>query len=61
MGGRPEYSASADDGKVSMNLTATSEVIEIDAKAATVTRRWSTATRKHHGYDWKPPWRNWTR
>ncbi len=43
LGGKPEYGASAGDGKVYANLTDTSEVVEIDAKALTVTRRWSTA------------------
>ncbi len=43
LGGKPEYGASAGDGKVYANLTDTSEVVEIDGKAATVTRRWSTA------------------
>jgi DNA-binding beta-propeller fold protein YncE len=43
LGGKPEYGASAGDGKVYANLTDTSEVVEIDAKAATVTRRWQTA------------------
>jgi DNA-binding beta-propeller fold protein YncE len=42
LGGKPEYGASAGDGKVYANLTDTSEVVEIDAKAATVLRRWST-------------------
>jgi outer membrane protein assembly factor BamB len=42
-GGKPEYGASAGDGKVYANLTDTSEIVEIDAKAATVSRRWSTA------------------
>jgi DNA-binding beta-propeller fold protein YncE len=42
LGGKPEYGASAGDGKVYANLTDTSEVVEIDAKDATVTRRWST-------------------
>jgi DNA-binding beta-propeller fold protein YncE len=42
LGGKPEYGASAGDGKVYANLTDTSEVVEIDAKRATVTRRWST-------------------
>jgi DNA-binding beta-propeller fold protein YncE len=42
LGGKPEYGASTGDGKVYANLTDTSEVVEIDAKAATVTRRWST-------------------
>ena len=43
LGGKPEYGASAGDGHVYANLTDTSEVVEIDAKAAVVTRRWSTA------------------
>ena len=43
LGGKPEYGASAGDGKVYANLTDTSEVVEIDAKALTVPRRWSTA------------------
>ena len=43
LGGKPEYGASAGDGKVYANLTDTSEVVEIDAKSATVSRRWSTA------------------
>jgi outer membrane protein assembly factor BamB len=43
LGGKPEYGASAGDGKVYANLTDTSEVVEIDAKTATVSRRWSTS------------------
>ncbi len=43
LGGKPEYGASAGDGKVYANLTDTSEVVEIDAQTATVTRRWPTA------------------
>jgi DNA-binding beta-propeller fold protein YncE len=43
LGGKPEYAASAGDGKVYANLTDTSEVVEIDAKSATVARRWPTA------------------
>jgi DNA-binding beta-propeller fold protein YncE len=43
LGGKPEYGASSGDGKVYANLTDTSEVVEIDAKAGTVGRRWSTA------------------
>jgi DNA-binding beta-propeller fold protein YncE len=43
LGGKPEYGASAGDGKVYANITDTSEVAEIDAKAATVSRRWPTA------------------
>ena len=43
LGGKPEYGASAGDGKVYANLTDTSEVVEIDAKSATVSRRWPTS------------------
>jgi outer membrane protein assembly factor BamB len=43
LGGKPEYGASAGDGKVYANLTDTGEVVEIDAQALGVTRRWSTA------------------
>ncbi len=43
LGGKPEYGASAGDGKVYANLTDVSEVVEIDGKAASVLRRWSTA------------------
>ena len=43
LGGKPEYGASAGDGKVYANLTDTNEVIEIDSKATKVARRWSTA------------------
>jgi DNA-binding beta-propeller fold protein YncE len=43
LGGKPEYGASAGDGKVYANLTDTNEVVEIDAKTASVARRWSTA------------------
>jgi len=43
LGGKPEYGASAGDGKVYGNLTDTSEVVEIDAATAAVSRRWPTA------------------
>ena len=43
LGGKPEYGATAGDGKVYANLTDVSEVVEIDAKTATVSRRWPTA------------------
>jgi DNA-binding beta-propeller fold protein YncE len=43
LGGKPEYGASAGDGKVYANLTDTSEVVEIDAQKLAVTRRWPTA------------------
>jgi DNA-binding beta-propeller fold protein YncE len=42
LGGKPEYGASAGDGKLYANLTDKSEVVEIDSTSAKVTRRWST-------------------
>ncbi|MDR1990661.1 MAG: YncE family protein [Acidobacteriaceae bacterium] len=42
LGGKPEYGVSAGDGHVYVNLTDTHEIVEIDARAATVTRRWPT-------------------
>jgi outer membrane protein assembly factor BamB len=42
LGGKPEYGASAGDGKVYANLTDISQVVEVDAKNATVSRTWST-------------------
>jgi DNA-binding beta-propeller fold protein YncE len=47
LGGKPEYGASASDGKVYANLTDTAEVVEIDAAKASVARRWSTAPCKN--------------
>ena len=43
LGGKPESGAIVGDGKLFVNLADTSEVVEIDAKTATVGRRWSTA------------------
>jgi DNA-binding beta-propeller fold protein YncE len=43
LGGKPEYGVSAGDGKVYANLNDISEIVEIDAKTATIVRRWSTA------------------
>jgi DNA-binding beta-propeller fold protein YncE len=43
LGGKPEYGVSAGDGKVYANLNDISEIVEIDAKTASVGRRWSTA------------------
>jgi DNA-binding beta-propeller fold protein YncE len=42
LGGKPEYGASARDGKVYANITDNSEVVEIDARKLVVSRRWST-------------------
>jgi DNA-binding beta-propeller fold protein YncE len=46
LGGKPEYGASAGDGKVYANLVDTNEVVEIEAKTATVSRRWPTTSCK---------------
>src|SRR5258706_1068795 len=43
LGGKPESGVAAGDGKVYVNLVDNGEVVEIDAKALSVTRRWSTA------------------
>ena len=43
LGGKPESGVSAGDGKVYVNLVDNGEVVEIDSKALSVTRRWSTA------------------
>lgn len=43
LGGKPESGVSAGDGKVYVNLVDNGEVVEIDTRALTVTRRWSTA------------------
>ena len=46
LGGKPEYGTSAGDGKLYANLTDTSEIVEIDSKAAKVSRGWSTGACK---------------
>ena len=51
LGGKPEYGAPAGDGKVYANLTDTSEVVEIDAKTATVARRWKARPTEKIGCD----------
>jgi DNA-binding beta-propeller fold protein YncE len=43
LGGKPEYGVVAEDGKLYANLTDKNEIVEIDTKSATVTRRWPTA------------------
>jgi DNA-binding beta-propeller fold protein YncE len=43
LNGKPEYGVSAGDGKVYANIADKSEIVEIDAKKAAVTKRWSTA------------------
>jgi len=47
LGGKPEYGASAGDGRVYVNLTDTAEIVEVDAKAAKVLRKWPTAPCKN--------------
>jgi DNA-binding beta-propeller fold protein YncE len=47
LGGKPEYGASAGDGRIYINLTDTGEVVEVDAKAAKVLRKWPTAPCKN--------------
>ena len=46
LGGKPEYGASAGNGKVYANIVDNGEVVEIDTKKLSVTRRWSTAPAK---------------
>jgi DNA-binding beta-propeller fold protein YncE len=47
LGGKPEYGQSARNGKIYVNLTDSSQIVEVDAKNLTVTRRWSTAPCKN--------------
>ena len=42
LGGKPESGVSAGNGKVYVNIVDNAEVVEIDAKSLSVTRRWST-------------------
>jgi YVTN family beta-propeller protein len=41
LGGGPEFGVSAGDGKLYINIEDKSEVVEVDAAAMKVTRRWS--------------------
>ncbi len=43
LGGKPEFGVSAGNGKVYVNIEDRSEVVEIDARAMKVMRRWSLA------------------
>src|SRR6058998_3707891 len=43
LGGKPETGIAAANGKLFVNLVDNGEVVEIDGKSLTVTRRWSTA------------------
>jgi len=47
LGGKPEYGQSARNGKIYANLVDSSQVVEIDSRTLTVTRRWSTAPCKN--------------
>ena len=47
LGGKPEYGQSARNGKIYANLVDSSQIVEIDARTLTVTRRWSTAPCKN--------------
>ena len=42
LGGKPEAGQSARNGKIYVNLVDSSQIVEIDAKTLSVTRRWST-------------------
>jgi DNA-binding beta-propeller fold protein YncE len=43
LGGKPESGVAAGNGKIYVNLVDNAEVVEIDGKSLTVTRRWPTA------------------
>jgi len=43
LGGKPEYAVSAGDGKIYADIADKDEIVEIDARKATVLRRWPTA------------------
>ena len=43
LGGKPEFGVSAGDGKLYVNIEDRAEIVEIDAAAQKVTRRWSLA------------------
>src|SRR4051812_1377543 len=47
LGGKPEYGQSARDSMVYVNLVDSSQIVEIDTRKNTVTRRWSTAPCKN--------------
>ena len=47
LGGKPEYGVAAGDGKLYVNIPDKSEIVEIDTKSASVTRRWPTAPCEH--------------
>src|SRR5437764_2404132 len=47
LGGKPEYGQSSRDGLVYVNIEDSSQIVEIDTKTNTVTRRWSTSPCKN--------------
>jgi len=47
LGGKPEYGQSSRDGMVYVNIEDSSQIVEIDTKTNTVTRRWSLAPCKN--------------
>jgi len=47
LGGKPEYGQSSRDGKVYVNLVDSSQIVEIDTRTNSVSRRWSTAPCKN--------------
>src|SRR5205085_3451179 len=46
LGGKPEYGMSAGNGKVYANIVDNGEVVEIDTRKLSVTRRWPTTPAK---------------
>jgi len=47
LGGKPEYGQSSRDGMIYVNLVDSSQIVEVDTKTNTVSRRWSTAPCKN--------------
>ncbi len=47
LGGKPESGIAAGNGKIYVNIESNAEIVEIDGKTLTVTRRWSTAPATH--------------
>jgi DNA-binding beta-propeller fold protein YncE len=47
LGGKPEAGQSARNGRIYVNLVDSSQIVEIDAKNLSVTRRWSTGPCKN--------------
>lgn len=47
LGGKPEYAASAGDGKLYINLADKDQIVEVDTRSSSVSRRWPTSGCKH--------------